>query len=75
MPDRHRITRSHRPLSVVGDDQLPDVQVAAVGTVSMSDEQYTAAIHAVAALITNWHATRADEPTGDRDAHDRGLAA
>ncbi len=67
----------HRgPLTLVGDDPLPDVQVDGVDTVAMTEQQYTAAVHALATLIDTWRATTqtgaADDGAGDGD---RPLAA
>lgn len=75
---RHPAVRRHRRLSVVGDDPLPEVRIDGVGTVPMSDEQYTAAVHALATLIQTWWAarTRHSRPaTVDGEDTERPLAA
>lgn len=75
---RHPAARRHRPLSVVGDDQLADIHVDGAGTVPMSDDQYTAAIQALAALIGTWRATQTRHPRPvavDREDADRPRAA
>jgi hypothetical protein len=59
VPKNPRPPRARRALSVVGDDPLPDVRVVDIGTVPMTDEQYTAAVHALAALIDTWRSTQA----------------
>lgn len=77
MPD-HRSAGRRRPLSVVGDDQLADIYVDGAGTVPMSDDQYTAAVHALAELIGAWRATqiRRTRPVAvDGEDADRSLAA
>ena len=74
MPHRHAAHR-HRPFSVVGDDQLPDVRIDGNGTVPMSDEQYTAAVHALAVLIDNWRASQTSATAPVTDDGERPLAA
>jgi hypothetical protein len=76
MPNNPRSSRRPRPLAVVGDDTLPDVRIDGVGTVPMSDEQYTAAVHSLAVLIDSWrviaHTGVVDTEPSDAD---RPLAA
>ncbi len=74
MPKNPRRTRS---LSVVVADPLPDVQVEDVGTVTMTDQQCTDAVRALAALIETWRATAGNAPTGGAEPGeaDRPLAA
>jgi hypothetical protein len=77
MPD-YRSAGRRRPLSVVGDDQLADIYVDGAGAVPMSGEQYTAAVHALAALIGAWRATqthRTRPVAVDGEDADRPLAA
>ena len=63
--------RSRRGFSLVGVDPLPEVHVDAADTVPMTDEQYTAAVTALAVLIEGWRDAR---PT-PADADTRPLAA
>lgn len=61
----HHTARRHRPLSIVSD-ALPDVRINGVGTMPMTDEQYAAAVRALAALIETWRATRTEPIETDR---------
>jgi hypothetical protein len=61
-------------LTFVSDEQSPDIRIDGVGTVVMSDEQHTAAVHALAALIENWRACRTDLAVTEPD-EDQPLAA
>jgi len=72
-----RNARRPRSLSVIGADPLPDVQVEDVGTVTMTDEQYTDAVRALAALIETWRATawNAQTDRAELGEADRPLAA
>lgn len=72
MPKKSRLPRA---LSVVGDDPLPDVRVVDVGTVPMTDDQHSAAVHALAALIDTWRATQACLPTSHAEDPDLPQAA
>lgn len=75
MPKNPRSPRRH-PLTLVGDDPPPDVRVDGVDTVAMTEQQYTAAVHALATLIDTWRTTTqagaVDDGAGDGD---RPLAA
>jgi hypothetical protein len=66
MPQNPRPPRHPRSLAVVRDDPLPDVRINGIGTVSMTDEQYAAAVHALAVLIDNWQVDRTLRPYGRR---------
>lgn len=68
MPKNPRRTHRRSALSIVGDDTLPEVQVVEVGTVPMTDEQHTAAVHALAALIGSWRDARSKAADQGRQA-------
>lgn len=58
MANNPRPSRRSRPLAIVGgDDPLPEVRIDGVDTVPMTEEQYTAAVHALATLIDAWRLT------------------
>jgi hypothetical protein len=70
----HRRAHRRRALTLVSDDQSPEARIDGVGTVAMSDEQHTTAVHALAVLIENWRACQTDLAVTE-PAEDRPLAA
>ncbi|HEY3737686.1 MAG TPA: hypothetical protein VGL26_09590 [Jatrophihabitans sp.] len=75
MPKNPHSPRPRRALSIVSDDPLPGIRIDSVGTVPMTDEQYTAAVHALAALIETWRAAQACLPSPHSDNTEWPLAA
>lgn len=61
--------RPRSPLTLTGADPLPEVHIDPAGVVAMSDEQYEAAVVALAVLIEGWRATRRP-PATDAAADD-----
>ncbi len=69
MPNNRRPHPRRSALSiVVADYTLSEVRVVEIGTVPMTDEQHTAAVHALAALIATWRDTRTDGDVAGRQA-------
>lgn len=67
MPKRSHSSHARRALSIVGDDPPPDVRIDGVGTVPMTDEQYAAAVHALAVLIENWRPNKTSTSADDAE--------
>ncbi len=55
------MTNSHRNLRPLPSPELAAVEVVEPGTASMTDDQYTSAVKALAVMINKWRASQSTD--------------